>query len=64
LDEHLATGGLTVQGLEGRVRFSTTSETHWLGPGEVLALEPELQHDVQAMEESVFLLTIAQPVGR
>lgn len=61
LDEHLAAGALTVQVLEGRVRFDAGGETRALVPGELLALEPGLPHDVQAVDESVFLLTLAQP---
>ena len=64
LDEHLAVGALTVQVLEGRVRFDAGGETRVLMPGELLALEPGLRHDVQAVDESVFLLTLAQPVER
>jgi quercetin dioxygenase-like cupin family protein len=62
LHEHLAAGALTVQVLEGRVRFAAGGESRELVPGEVLAIEPGLTHDVQALDESVFLLTIAQPV--
>lgn len=64
MDDHLAAGALTVQVLEGRVRFTAGGETRALVPGELLALEPGLPHDVQALEESVFLLTLAQPVER
>jgi quercetin dioxygenase-like cupin family protein len=64
LDEHLAAGALTVQVLEGSVRFAAGGETRSLVPGELLALEPGLRHDVQAVDESVFLLTLAQPVER
>jgi len=48
--------------LEGRVRFAAGDETRVLVPGDLVALEPGLSHDVQALEESVLLLTLAQPV--
>ena len=60
LDEHVAAGALTVQVLEGRVRFTAGGETLMLVPGELLALEPGLPHEVHAMDASAFLLTLAQ----
>ena len=64
LEEHVAAGALAVQGLEGRIRFEAGGETRTLGPGDLLVLEPGLAHRVRAEEESVFLLTVAQPGDR
>jgi|WetSurMetagenome_2_1015567.scaffolds.fasta_scaffold08440_10 quercetin dioxygenase-like cupin family protein len=64
MGDHLAAGALTVQVIEGRVRFATGDETRTLVPGDLVALEPGLPHDVQALDESLFLLTLAQPVER
>ena len=64
LHEHLAAGALTIHVLEGRVRLDVGGETVELAVGELLVLEPGLLHDVQAVDESVFLLTLAQPVER
>ncbi len=64
LDEHLAAGALTLQVLEGRVGFDAGAETRALLPRELLVIEPGLPHDVRALDESVFLLTLAQPIER
>ena len=62
LHEHLTAGALTIQVLEGRLRLDAGGETREIVAGELLALEPGLLHDVHAVDESVFLLTLAQPV--
>lgn len=64
VDEHLAAGALTVQVLEGRVQLTAGGERRTLSGGELLAVEAGLPHDVEAVDESVLLLTLAQPVGR
>jgi len=64
MEEHLAAGAMTAQVLEGRVHFVVGGETRTLSPGELMAVEPGLPHTVQAVEESAFLLTLAQPVER
>lgn len=40
LAEHQAPGPITVQVVEGRVRFSTADKAHDLGPGQPLAAGP------------------------
>jgi hypothetical protein len=32
-----------------------------LGPGHLLAIEPGVAHDVEALEESAFLITLGWP---
>lgn len=56
--EHTARGVLTVQCLEGRVRFGVEGEPRELGPGDLLHLKPEQPHDVEALEASSLLLTL------
>jgi quercetin dioxygenase-like cupin family protein len=59
--EHSAAGPLTIQTLHGRVRMHLPGGEVDLGPGHLLTLERNERHDVEAVEDSVFLLTIAWP---
>lgn len=61
LEEHHAAGRISVHTLAGRVRLQLPDGTVDLPAGQLLALEPGIKHDVEALEESVFLLTIAWP---
>ncbi|WP_266205870.1 cupin domain-containing protein [Pontibacter kalidii] len=56
---HTAPGIITVQVLEGRIRFATEQQTVEIGEGQMLALHAGIPHSVFALEESVFLLTLA-----
>jgi quercetin dioxygenase-like cupin family protein len=59
LAEHTANGIISVQLLEGEIIFKTQTENAHLLPGEMIALHKGLTHSVQAIKESVFLLTVA-----
>lgn len=61
LQEHHASGRISVQTVSGRVRLHLKEHTIDLPAGHLLALERELAHDVEAVEESSVLLTIAWP---
>lgn len=61
LKEHHADGTISVQVLKGSIRFTTQGESHDLGTGNVLMLGASIKHEVEALEESAFLLTIAWP---
>ena len=61
LKEHHADGAISVQVLKGSIRFTTQGESHDLWSGNVLMLGASIKHEVEALEESVFLLTIAWP---
>src|SRR5690554_457584 len=61
LKKHLAQGIITVQVLEGRIRFVTDEQTVERAKGEMLTLHEKIPHSVLALEESVFLLTHASP---
>lgn len=58
--EHSTPGRISVQCLHGSIRMKALGELFDLAPGQVLALESNVQHDVEALAESVFLLTIAR----
>lgn len=59
LDEHKTDGSITVHVLLGAIRMHVEGEWLTLEAGALLSLPPALPHDVEALEESVFLLTIA-----
>jgi quercetin dioxygenase-like cupin family protein len=59
--EHQAEGPITVQPLEGRLRFSAEGRDHDLGPGDLLALAPRVRHSVSSSTGARFLLTLATP---
>ena len=61
LEEHHASGRISVHTLSGRVRLHLAERTIDLPAGQLLALERELPHDLEALEESAVLLTIAWP---
>lgn len=64
LEQHTAPGALTIQALSGRLRLTVAGEVKDLPANHLLALEPDLPHDVEAVEESTFLLTLAAPAHR
>ncbi|HET7854097.1 MAG TPA: cupin domain-containing protein [Candidatus Methylomirabilis sp.] len=61
LHEHHASGSLTLQVVSGSVRFQAAERTLEMGTGEVVVLESGVKHEVEALEESAFLLTLVQP---
>lgn len=59
LDEHESpAGGATLQVLHGRVRLTAAGETWEGGVGDHLVI-PQARHDVLALEDAVFMLTVA-----
>lgn len=56
---HTAAGLISVQVLEGRIKFTAEPQAADLGPGQMLALHKGIPHSVVAVKESVFLLTLA-----
>lgn len=61
LHEHKAAGRISVQALSGHIQMHVQDEVFDLRAGHLLALARALPHDVMALEESAFLLTIAWP---
>ncbi len=57
-DEHVAPGRITVQMLVGRIRLSAARRRIEMPAGHLAALGTRVPHDVEAVEESVFLLTV------
>jgi quercetin dioxygenase-like cupin family protein len=64
MSHHRADGPISVHSVLGRIRVHLPDDRmEELGPGDLLALERGLEHDVEALEECAFLLTIAWPEG-
>jgi quercetin dioxygenase-like cupin family protein len=61
--EHRAPGSAVVQTLSGRIRLRLPDQDVDLPAGALVVLEPNLPHDVEAVEESAFTITIAWPAG-
>ncbi|HEX3245088.1 MAG TPA: hypothetical protein VHX16_06750 [Chloroflexota bacterium] len=59
--QHSVPGTLTVQTLSGRIRLNLADQQMELSAGKVLILERNIVHDIEALEDSTFLLTIAWP---
>ncbi len=61
ISEHKTEGRISVQIITGHVRMTASGRTFDLHPGSLLALDSGILHDVEALEDSAFLLTIAWP---
>jgi quercetin dioxygenase-like cupin family protein len=61
--EHKADAQLSVHALRGRLRLHLSDQVVELPPGCLLALEGGLMHEVEAVEESAFLLSLSWPEG-
>ncbi len=59
IHEHHASGPLTVQVISGRLNLSAAGQSVILGPGGIAVLESAVGHQLEAIEESAFLLTLA-----
>jgi len=49
--------------LEGRIRARMSDEVVDVSVGEIIALDYAIPHDIEALEESAYLLTISWPGG-
>lgn len=58
MGEHKSPGDASLLCLRGRVRVRAGNSEVELGPGELVAVPPQ-RHDVEALEPSVLLLTVA-----
>lgn len=58
---HKSTGRVSVEVLDGHIQSHILGRLVDLPARHVLALDREVLHDVEALEESAFLLTIALP---
>jgi quercetin dioxygenase-like cupin family protein len=67
IQEHQAAGRISIQAVQGHVRVHTgrepSSEPIDLPAGRLLILDRGVGHDVEALTDSAFLLTVAWPAG-
>jgi quercetin dioxygenase-like cupin family protein len=61
IEEHHADGTSSVQVLKGHIRYKTQGQKYDLQTGSLLTLGASIKHDVEAVVESGFLLTISWP---
>jgi quercetin dioxygenase-like cupin family protein/iron-sulfur cluster repair protein YtfE (RIC family) len=61
LAEHEADARISIQVLSGQLAVSVQNATTELAEGHLLALERNIPHDVVALKDSAFLLTLAWP---
>jgi quercetin dioxygenase-like cupin family protein len=59
--EHRAAGSISLQTISGHVLIRAAGRVFDLPEGQLLALEPEVPHDVEALAENAILVTIAWP---
>ena len=59
ISEHKTDHCVTIQPVEGRLRLHVPGDgEREVGAGELLALEQLILHDIEALEDSVFLLSL------
>jgi quercetin dioxygenase-like cupin family protein len=63
MSEHHVDAHISIHLLQGRLRIQLPDQRVELGAGELFALDYGIRHDVVAMEESAFLITISWPGG-
>ena len=61
IPEHRTEGRISIHMLSGHIRLNASGRTFDLRPGSLVALDEGSAHDIEALEESAFLLTIAWP---
>lgn len=61
IPEHQNPGRISVQTVHGHIRMHAGGKLFELPKGKVLVLDRAVRHDVEAVEESAFLLTVALP---
>ena len=59
LKTHTANGIISLQVLEGQIKFTTEEQTVTLQKGEMLALHKKIPHSLIALKETFCLLTVA-----
>lgn len=61
LPGHQTGGRISIQTVTGKIQVRARGRTFELSTGGLLALDQDVPHDVEALEDSAFLLTIAWP---
>ena len=61
---HQTEGRISIHTVQGRIQVRAEGRTFNLPAGSLVALDQGLRNDVEALEDSAFLLTIAWPAER
>ena len=56
--KHTANGHISVQVLEGQLKFTTDVKSVELSKGQMLALHERIPHSLLAIKETIFILTL------
>lgn len=64
MKEHHADGTISVHVLKGQIRFTTQGKAHEMPAGSLLTLGASIPHEIEAIEDSAFLLTISWPTAQ
>ena len=59
IHEHSAAGSTSVQTISGHIRMRVAGQEFDLPAGHLLALDAAVPHDVEALEDSALVLTVA-----
>ena len=63
MKEHRAEGRISIHTLVGHIRITLPDQSVEVPSGQLMALDCGIPHDVEALKESAFLLTISWPKG-
>ncbi len=63
MKEHHADGTITIHVLQGGLRLRVQEKPQDLQSGQILTLAPGIQHDIEARDDSAFLVTISWPTN-
>ena len=63
MNEHHVDGRISIHALEGRIRIRMSDEVVDVSAGELVTLDYAIPNDIEALEESAYLLTISWPGG-
>lgn len=61
IEEHQNPGRISVQPVVGHIRMHALGKVFDVPRGNVLVLDRAVRHDVEAIEDSAFVLTVAHP---
>ena len=61
MKEHHADGTISVQVLKGKIRMNVGGKSYELSTGNLFTLGASIRHDVEALDDAAFLLTISWP---
>jgi quercetin dioxygenase-like cupin family protein len=63
LHEHRTDGAVSIQTIQGHLRLGIGQDAVDLPQGRLVAIEPGVTHELDAIDESAFVLTVAWPTG-